>query len=130
MTSKPRLANPAENQQGEWRHRTAHDYSPTTGAVAACLTCGWGENGPSGSWAMYRAQQHREEYGRKPVEPVKDERRVIEPPKDQPGKPGRKPTAQHGSVALYNRGCRCEPCTAAKAAYKKARRATEGRRRA
>jgi len=38
------------------------------------------------------------------------------------GKIGRPRTAEHGSIAMYARGCRCEPCKAAQAAYRRARK--------
>lgn len=132
MTNSPDLASPPENPEGEWLHDTVWDHSYSTGAVAACKTCGWGVHGDSASWAKRLAEKHREKYGLKepelaPVEPV---RVILDEPVDVPGKPGPKAKAKHGSTAMYHRGCRCDECRAAKAAYKKKRRAELGWRAA
>ncbi len=110
--------------EGEWLHQTEYDYSPLSGAVAACRTCGWGEPADNANQAKAVADAHRAKYGR--AEPPV----VIDVPQPSAHRPGPKPTAQHGSTALYNRGCRCEPCKHARAAYKKARRAAGVGRRA
>jgi hypothetical protein len=54
-------------------------------------------------------------------------RRVVAPePKRRGGQPGRNTGPQHGYVATYMGGCRCELCRAARRGYDRHRKAHKG----
>lgn len=53
-----------EAVEPEWLHQVESDFSPITGAVAACRTCGWGEAFEHANTAKAAAEAHRDEFGK------------------------------------------------------------------